>query len=70
MVIEGYLKKRKENSVFGGMFSNYNKRWFVLDLNKGEFKYKNKPGSKQNKINITIQVLSCESAHFFNYLFI
>lgn len=43
--ISSYLKKRKSDKKIG-FFSKYNKRWFVMDFDKGTLTYANGPSKK------------------------
>ena len=58
-VVEGFLKKKKGNKSMR-LFSDYIKRWFVLDLTKGTFHYAGAKGKKPNKILHLREIFKCK----------
>ena len=63
-VLEAYFRKKKTQGIFNFIFK-YNKRWFILDFNKGTLSYaknKNKKISNIIPFNDIIEITSSHSS--------
>ena len=62
LIIENYLKKKKNITSIGKIFSSYNKRLFTLNLEKKILFYNSKSKNKSQKKEIELNV-----KNLFNY---